>query len=543
MKKEAMVVCPQPEAAESGIEILRAGGNAVDAAVATALAQTVVDPLMCGIAGFGTAAVYLPGTHVHEYFDFHSPAPLAAREDMWEHLLEGETRDGFGFILKGRVNDIGPQSIGTPATLKGLEAMHQAHGRLPWRQVVEPAIRWAADGYFVRPGMHAFWIDEPSMGRVGNLERLQYCEDGRQLYCRPDGRPKPIGAPLRNEGMAAVLRQIAEEGARPFYQGDLAQKMVAHLQSLGALITLDDLARYRVQRNPPLVGRYRDRTIATNQPPGGGAMLLEMLNILEHFDMAGLEHNSPAYLQRVCEAMKKATIDKDRSIGDPKFFDVPLEQLLSKDMAREVAEQIRTGHRFNVERVNPGAPVPRDTTHLSVVDADGNAVSLTHSLAMPSGIITPGMGFLYNGCMGVFDPRPGRAGSIRPGKSRFTSSCPTMTFKDGELDVVLGAPGGTQIAMGVLQVLLNVIDHGMEMQAAVSAPRFSSTGNTIDVCNRIPRYTTRALEAQGYAIGRNPYNYTIGWVHGVQVQADGLHGGADPGRDGVAYRLRADEMH
>ncbi|CAB3922571.1 Acylase ACY 1 proenzyme [Achromobacter mucicolens] len=468
MKKQAMVVCPQPEAAESGIDILRAGGNAVDAAVATALAQTVVDPLMCGIAGFGTAAVYLPGAGVHEYFDFHSPAPLAAREDMWEDLLEGETQDGFGFILKGRVNDIGPQSIATPATLKGLEAMHQAHGRLPWRQVVEPAIRWAQDGFFVRPGMHAFWIDEPTSGRVGNLERLQYSEEGRALYCRPDGRPKPIGAPLRNEGMARVLRRIADEGSHPFYQGDLAREMVEHLQSLGALITLEDLARYEVQRNAPLVGSYRDRTVTTNQPPGGGAMLLEMLNILENFDLGAMEHNSPEYLRTVCEAMKKATSDKDRHIGDPRFFDVPLDQLLSKDMAREAAAQIRAGRRFSVERVNPGAPVPRDTTHLCVVDGDGNCVSMTHSLAMPSGVITPGMGFLYNGCMGVFDPRPGRAGSIRPGKSRFTSSCPTITFKDGRLDVVLGAPGGTQIAMGVLQVLLNVIDHGMQMQAAVS---------------------------------------------------------------------------
>ncbi|BCN41222.1 gamma-glutamyltranspeptidase [Alicycliphilus denitrificans] len=537
MKKQAMVVCPQPEAAESGTDILRAGGNAVDAAVATALAQTVVDPLMCGIAGFGTAAVYLPGAGVHEYFDFHSPAPLAAREDMWEDLLEGETPDGFGFILKGRVNDIGPQSIATPATLKGLEAMHQAYGRLPWRQVVEPAIRWAQDGFFVRPGMHAFWIDEPTSGRVGNLERLQYGEEGRALYCRPDGRPKPIGAPLRNEGMARVLRRIADEGSHPFYQGDLAREMVAHLQSLGALITLEDLARYEVQRNAPLVGSYRDRTVTTNQPPGGGAMLLEMLNILENFDLGAMEHNSPEYLRIVCEAMKKATSDKDRHIGDPRFFDVPLDQLLSKDMAREAAAQIRAGRRFGVERVNPGAPVPRDTTHLCVVDGDGNCVSMTHSLAMPSGVITPGMGFLYNGCMGVFDPRPGRAGSIRPGKSRFTSSCPTITFKDGKLDVVLGAPGGTQIAMGVLQVLLNVIDHGMQMQAAVSAPRFSSTSNAIDVCNRIPRHTARALEAQGYQVNRNPYNYTIAWVHGVQALPDGLHGGADPGRDGVAYGL------
>ena len=146
------------------------------------------------------------------------------------------------------------------------------------------------------------------------------------------------------------------------------------------------------------------------------------------------------------------------------------------------------------------------------------------------------MGFFYNGCMGVFDPLPGRAGSMQPGKSRFTSSCPSIVFKDGNPEIVLGAPGGTQIAMGVLQVLLNLIDHGMGMQEAVSAPRFSSTSNSIDVCNRIPRYVARELQAQGYEVLRNPYNYTIGWVHGVQIGADGaLHGGADPGRDGVVY--------
>ncbi|MBT2335990.1 gamma-glutamyltransferase [Variovorax paradoxus] len=542
MTKEAMVSCPQPEAAESGIEILRAGGNAVDAAVATALAQTVVDPLMCGIAGFGTAAVYLPGAAggaAHEYFDFHAPAPLACREDMWASLLEGEAKDGFGFILEGRVNDIGPQSIATPATLKGLEAMHRAHGRLPWKDVVAPAIAWARDGFFVRPGMHAFWIDEPTMGRASNLDRLRYSDEGRALYCRPDGSPRPIGTPLHNQGMADLLAQIAHEGAAPFYECDLARRMVEHIHSLGGLLTLDDLAQYRVRRTAPLVGRYRDRTVTTNQPPGGGAMLLQMLGILEHFALGEMEHNGPAYLRTLSEAMKKATSDKDRHIGDPAFVQVPLDELLSKDGAARVAQDIRAGRRFSVERVNPGAPVPRDTTHLSVVDGDGNCVSMTHSLAMPSGVITPGMGFFYNGCMGVFDPRPGRAGSIQPGKSRFTSSCPTIVFKDGRPEIVLGAPGGTQIAMGVLQVLLNMIDHGMDMQRAVSAPRFSSTSNSIDVCNRIPRYVTRELQADGYEVFRNPYNYTIGWVHGVQIAANGrLQGGADPGRDGVAYRTQ-----
>ncbi|RYF09042.1 MAG: gamma-glutamyltransferase [Comamonadaceae bacterium] len=539
MKKQAMVSCPQPEAAESGIDVLRAGGNAVDAAVATALAQTVVDPLMCGIAGFGTAAVFMhgaAGAQAHEYFDFHAPAPLACREDMWADLLEGETKDGFGFILKGRVNDVGPQSIATPATLKGLEAMHRAHGRMPWDEVVAPAIAWARDGFFVRPGMHAFWIDEPTMGRVSNLDRLRYSEEGRALYCRPDGSAKPIGAPLTNAGMAGVLSQIAQEGAQPFYEGELAGRMVEHLQSIGGLLTREDLARFEVRRSAPLAGRYRGRLVTTNQPPGGGAMLLQMLNILENFDLAQMEHNGPAYLKLLSEAMKKATSDKDRHIGDPAFVEVPLHELLSKDGAARVAAEIRAGRRYSVERVNPGAPVPRDTTHLSVVDGDGNCVSMTHSLAMPSGVVTPGMGFFYNGCMGVFDPRPGRAGSIQPGKSRFTSSCPSIVFKDGKPEIVLGAPGGTQIAMGVLQVLLNMIDHKMEIQQAISAPRFSSTSNSIDVCNRIPRYVTKELQSDGYEVFRNPYNYTIGWVHGVQLTSQGLLGGADPGRDGVAYR-------
>ncbi|WP_313296989.1 gamma-glutamyltransferase [Diaphorobacter sp.] len=538
MKKQAMVSCAQPEAAESGIEILKAGGNAVDAAVACALAQTVVDPLMCGIAGFGTAAVYMPANSTHEYFDFHSPAPLAAREDMWESLLEGETKDGFGFILKGAVNDIGPQSIAVPATLRGLYAMHQAHGQLPWSVVVEPAIRWASEGCIVRPGMYSFWIDKPLAGRVSNLARLHYCDEGRALYCNADGSPKIIGTPLVNQDMANVLSQVAQEGIAPFYEGDLARKMIDHLQSLGGLLTMEDLKQCKVHRVQPLVGTYRDRTITTNQPPGGGAMLLEMLNILEQFHLESMEHNSVDYLKLISEAMKKGTIDKDRYIGDPAFVNVPLDELLSKERAAQIADEIRSGKRFEVQRANPGAPVPKDTTHLSVVDGDGNCVSLTHSLAMPSGIITPGMGFFYNGCMGVFDPRPGRAGSIQPGKSRFSSACPTIVFKNGKPEIVLGAPGGTQIAMGVLHVLLNMIDHGMGMQEAISAPRFSSTNNSIDVCNRIPHAVTRELQAQGYEVGRNPYNYTIGWVHGVQITESGLHGGADPGRDGVAYGVK-----
>lgn len=534
MTSRGMVVCPQPEAAEAGVEVLRDGGNAVDAAIATAFAQTVVDPLMCGIAGFGSMALWLPETGVNHYLDFHATAPAAARPEMWEDLLEGETRDGFGFILKGRVNDIGYQSIAVPAALRAYEDAHRAHGKLPWARVVEPAIRWAEEGYFIRPAMAAFFSEGSAMGRAATAERLAYSDGGRALYCTPEGTPKPVGAPVRNPDMAETLRQIAREGADTFYSGDIGSRIVADMAAHDGLLTADDLAAVRSHRTDPLYGTYRGRRISTNRPPGGGVMLLEMLNILENFDLAALGHNSPDYMQVVCEAMRRATIDKDARVGDPAFIDVPLDELTSKDYAATLAAQIRNGERAVVPRVGADH-VSRDTTHISVVDGQGGCVSMTHSLGMPSGVVTDGLGFMYNGCMGVFDPRPGRAGSIAPGKSRFSAMCPTIVFEGDRPSLVLGAPGGTQIVMGVLQVILNVLDFGMSLSQAVAAPRFSATGNVIDVSNRIPRYVTRELEARGETVVRNPVGYTIGWVHGVRIHGDQLEGAADPGRDGVAY--------
>jgi gamma-glutamyltranspeptidase/glutathione hydrolase len=264
-------------------------------------------------------------------------------------------------------------------------------------------------------------------------------------------------------------------------------------------------------------------------------MLLQMLNILEQFDLTALGHNTPEYIRVVSEAMKRATIDKDRHLGDPAFLEVPLDRLLSKPYSAQAAAAIRAGEKADVPRLDLGSTVPKDTTHVSVVDGEGSCVALTHSLAMPSGVMTPGLGFMYNGCMGVFDPRPGRTGSIAPGKARFTSACPTIVFRGGKPEIVLGAPGGTQIAMGVLQAILNVVDHGMGMQEAVAAPRFSSTSNIIDISNRIPRFVSKPLEDLGHQVVRNPFGYTIASVHAIRIGADGLEGGVDPGRDGVAY--------
>ncbi len=536
-----MVVAAQPEAVEAGVDALRAGGNAVDAAVACALVAGVVDPQMCGIAGFGSAQLYLPGAGtgtagstgetVHTCVDFHGTSPAAVRPDMWEHLLVGETRDGFGFILDGNVNDVGYQSITTPGSLLAYHEAQTRYGRLDWADVVSPAIGWAADGFPIRPGVYHWWQEGATLGRARNVTRLSHTPAGRRIYFHEDGSLRRIGETLRNPDLARTLERIADGGADEFYRGSIAAEIDADMAAHGGLLTAADLDGYRTVWGDPLRTTYRGLEVATNQPPGGGVMIAEMLNVLEHFDLRATGHNSVEYIRTVAEAMKWATADKDAHVGDPEFVDVPLDRLLSGDHAAELARRIAADQRAHVDRM---AGEPPDTTHVCVVDADGNAVSMTHSLGMPSGVVTEGLGFMYNGCMGVFDPRPGRPGSLAPGKRRFTSLCPTMLLDDGTLRFVVGAPGGTQIAMGVLQVILNTVDFGMPVLDAVSAPRFSSTSDAIDVCNRIPRSATRELEADGYEVVRWPGSYEFARVHAIDVGPDGLSGAADPGADGMA---------
>jgi gamma-glutamyltranspeptidase/glutathione hydrolase len=239
--------------------------------------------------------------------------------------------------------------------------------------------------------------------------------------------------------------------------------------------------------------------------------------------------------------MKIATVDKDTKVGDPRFFDVPVAELTSKDYAAAMADRIRRGEKTHVTRLNAGGEESKDTTHVCAVDGAGNCVSLTHSIGMPAGVVTPGLGFMYNGCMGVFDPRPGRAGSLAPGKSRFTAMCPTILFdglgSGGDPWLVIGAPGGTFITMGVLQGILNAVDFGMNAQEAVAAPRFCTTSDTIDITNRILRRTEAALKAMGYPVRRSALSYHFAGVHAARRTAAGWDGGADPGRDGMAISV------
>ncbi|MEZ5729459.1 MAG: gamma-glutamyltransferase [Burkholderiaceae bacterium] len=368
-------------------------------------------------------------------------------------------------------------------------------------------------------------------------EAFQACEATRKLYFKPDGSLYQVGERFRNPDMGRTYRRIAEHGVDDFYHGEIAHRIDADMRAHGGLITLADLAACEVEHHQPLRGSYRGIEILTNQPPGGGLMILEMLNILESFDLAAMGHNSARYIATVSEAMKAATIDKDSRMGDPRFVDIPIDELAGKDYAGRMAARIRGGERLHVPRVNAGAPESKETTHLCVVDGRGNIVNMTHSLGSSNGVVTEGLGFMYNNCMMVFDPRPGHPGSLAPGKARFSAMCPTMLFRDGKPFLALGAPGGTTITMGVLQTILNVVDFGMSAQEAVSAPRFCTTSDRIELTNRVLHGVERELQAMGYPTERYAVSYMTPLVHAVRCVDGRWDGGADPAGDGLAMGL------
>ena len=526
-----MVCAPQPEAVDAGLDVFRTGGNVMDAAIAAALVQTVVDPQMCGVAGFGSMQIYDAKTQTHSFIDFHGRAPLSVRDDMWESLIIRECDDGFGFVLEGQVNEIGYTSMTTPMTIKAFSEALERFGTRALPELLQPAIAYCEEGFTVRPKVHAFWLQPATSGRIERVRVTDEFPATRQIYRKADGCLYNVGDLLRNPDMGRTYRRLAKAGVEDFYTGEIAREIEADMRAHGGHITLEDLATCAPEYPQPLRGRYRGYEVVTNPPPGGGLMLIEMLNIIENFDLQGMGHNSPDYIATLAEVMKIATVDKDTKMGDPAFFDVPVEQLTSKDYAAVFAERIRRGEKTQVPRVN--AAESQNTSHLCVADAGGNFVNVTHSLGSSSGVVTDGLGFMYNNCMMVFDPRPGYPGALAAGKARFSAMCPTMIMRDGRPVMALGAPGGTTITMGVLQAILNVIEFEMSAQEAVSAPRFCVLSNTVELTNRILRHTEHELSRRGYPTLRYAASYAVPLIHAIRVHDGKLDGGADPAGDGL----------
>lgn len=528
----AMIVAPQPEAVEAGAAVLAAGGNAIDATLACAFTQGVVDPMMCGLGGLGVLTIHDPKTGTQVVLDGLSPCPAGAHAEMWSNLFERECTDGYGFVLTGAPNEVGHASVTVPSILRAFADAHAAFGRMPWSSLFDGAIACARDSWMVRPHVHAMFVsDERAYGRVNIAEKLGHTPDGARLYLRPDGTPKRPGDRVVNPDLAATLATIARDGADAFYTGDIARRIAADMAAHGGLITEADLAAIRCRRVEPLRVVFRGRTLVLPPPPAGGIFVAEVLRILENFDLPSMGHNSAAMVAVLAEAMKIAGLDKDWHVGDPDFVDIPVDRLLSDAYAADCAARIKAGEKTSLARV--GAE-PKGTTTISCVDADGLVVSVTHTLGMPSGVIPPGLGFMLNGAMNWYDPRPGRATSIAPGKRRFSSMSPLIVMEGDAPVATLGAPGGAWIGVALAQVLVNLLDFGMGIQEAVMAPRVSATSETLDLSLRVPRATEAALAAQGYRVKRVPTTYAFAGVHGIAMWDGVLEGAADPQRDGYA---------
>ena len=520
----AIIVCPQPQAAETGLEVLRRGGNAVDAAVTCAFVQGVIDPQMCGIGGCGVMLVHSP-TGGDTLLEFYATAGSRTREDQWEHLFIREAADRYGYVLDGWVNDVGYQSVGVPGTVAGLHEALTRFGSITWEQAIEPAIPLARDGFPVSGFMHGYWTTDYGPDVVPNHNFFFNDTATTEIYTH-DGALYAVGERMVQADYARTLERLARGGRDIFYKGELADEIAADFETNGGFITKDDLASYTVNVTEPLRGTYRGRQVVAAGPPAGGLTLLQLLNFLEGFDLRAHGWPSSEAARVLVEAMAWAMADRELHLADPKFIDIPTGALTDKQYAAKAREVVAAGARAHDRP---------DTTHVCVIDDAGNAVSLTHTLGSSSGVVTPGLGFGYNNYMNCFDPRPGRPNSVRPGKTRMTMMTPTFVFDKGRLRVVLGAPGGTKIVTAVLQVLVNVIDHEMSPVEAVSAPRIDFQGDVVQAEARIPSMVCRGLEKGGYNVNRRTLNYDSYFARPqlIVVEPDGfLHGASDPRKDG-----------
>lgn len=557
-----LVVCPQPYAAEEGARALRRGGNAVDAAVTAAFVQMVVDPQMCSPGGMGQLLVWLapgerarlraerpgafaglPGTSGGEAAPagddpfaggplechFHTRAGSRATPGMWADRIVGRTRFWNQYVLAGRENDVGYGSIMVPGSVAGLWEVHRRFGRLPWAECLAPAIAIAREGFPVRPRMYRYWTDPPpDPGVVPGAERMRATAEARRLYLKPDGSFPFIGETLTNPDVAAVLEAVAHGGADAFYRGDLAARMAADLEANGSTVTAEDLATYRPYWETPLRGTYRGATVYAVVPPGGGLTLLQILNILETYDVAAIDPWAPETVEVLALAMRAAFADREWYVGDPRFVEVPTVRLLSKARAREWRETFDDGRPIVYPDWSQGRA--GSTTHVSVVDAGGSAVACTHTLGRASGVVTPGLGFMWNNCMYLFDPIPGTPNAIAPGKARLSGMAPTMVFEGGRLRAVLGAPGGSAITTGVAQVLRNLLDYRMSATEAVSFPRLHAEAEHVHLEGRYGRAVRDHLKRKGLSVTLTAagFDTQVASVHAIVV------------RDGPAARRPGD---
>ncbi|CNE36574.1 gamma-glutamyltranspeptidase [Yersinia similis] len=467
-EKNGMVVTSQYLASQVGADILKMGGNAVDAAVAVGYAQAVVNPCCGNIGGGGFMTIHLAdGTDT--FINFRETAPSTANADMYLDKDGNVTKDAslYGYL-----------AVGVPGTVLGMDSAQKKYGKLTRQQVMAPAIRLARDGFILTR----------ADTDILDTTVKRFCQDpeSARIFLRKDGEALQPGDRLVQADLADTLSAISEKGPNAFYQGKIPQAVEAAAKKRGGILTAADFADYKITETAPITCSYRGYKFVSAPPPSsGGVTLCETLNVLEGYNLKSMGFNSADYIHTLTEAMRHAYMDRNTFLGDPEFVKNPLDRLLSKSYADDIRKQIVANKATPSVEVQPGMQPHEkpETTHYSIVDHEGNAVSTTYTVNGRFGavVIAPGTGFFLNNEMDDFTVKVGEqnlyglvqgaTNAIAPGKRPLSSMSPTLVTKDGKTFMVLGSPGGSRIISITLQTALNVIDHGMAPQEAVDAPR------------------------------------------------------------------------
>jgi len=525
--RKGMVVAAHPLAAQAGLEILECGGNAIDAAIATALALNAAEPFASGIGGGGFMVLYLAAENRVTVINFREKAPAASFPEMFH-------QDGKINLQRRRTHGL---AVAVPGALAGWTHALAAYGTLTLAEVVGGAIRIAEQGYEVSSTFSKANKDE--------YEKLIQNDGEDSLYLN-HGFPFEAGDTFRNPELARFLRRLAEPGSEDFYSGETASRIVEAVQAAGGVMTLEDLAAYRPQEYIPLSGSYGEFTLYSTLPPScGGLHILQLLSIAQSWPLQEWGHNSPDYIHHMTEAFRFVFADKARYLGDPDFVSIPVGQLISQEHAQAVASRIRPGRtagRYPSGEFGLGDGVDQNTTHLCVVDKEGNIVSLTQSINhfFGSGIVPAGTGFLLNNHMDDFASDPRSPNAPGPHKRPVSNMGPLLLFREGRPYLALGSPGGTRIFPSLTQILLNVTVFDMSLDEAIEAPRFFSYSNLgkageLHLEDRIPEVTRAALEKMGHnLVIKEAFDRYFGGAQGLMLLPDKglILGGADSRRDG-----------
>lgn len=516
-----VAVTNHPLASAAAMEMLAAGGNAFDATVASLFALTVVEPMMVGIFGGGTSVVHLANGDLH-VFDGLATAPAQTRPDIYTPISDSwpdymET--------KGRQNRVGPKAIAVPGNLKAWCRMSADFGRLPLSRLLGPAIRYAEEGFVLSPYL-ATCIEEISPDLA--------LDEAIAAIFLPGGKPLAAGEVLVQKDYARTLRAIAATGAEALLTGDLGNDVRAFLRNSGTWVTESDIRDYEVIRREPVRGTYRGFEIIGPPPPcSGGVQTVQVLNLIEAADVSAEGFGSVTTLHRLIEAMKIAAADRLAVTADPAFVDVPLERLTSKAYAQERAGDFDP-ERARKQEARILTNESANTTHVTIADGEGNVVTSTQTINSLFGarVVVPGTGIIANNYMYLFDPHPGKALSLAPGK-RITSGITALIGrKDGKLAFALGLPGAHRIPASAMQAVINLIDHRMSVQEAVEAPRVFTWGQEVEVETGFPEAIREGLAEKGHRI--LPVAHVAGGMGAIRFEEDGSMTGASCWRaDGV----------